>query len=787
MNWHCNPYASVPVFPLDTALKAMAIPVIFNLITKGKHPYLAYFSWFLCMSGLVMSAIHLSSLPAIPIIIFYAICSNIIMIDNCRLQELLNDYFVTFTKELEEEQRITEAQKITEMREVIANVAHDLKTPLSSFMTGVELVADKIMEFEESRLITRGIKTSIGASRFSFENSNKEKVKDSGEGIDVSTQRLSFSEEVSSSSSSSSSNRFRKEFSSFTNEVLDLLYNMRNTNSFMLMAINRCIDFSKANSGLKLTPKLESVNLKEAIELPLNCMSNIQNRILIHFKQSSLNTSNICSHIITDKQWLQENVLCLLSNAVKYSTEGTVTVSIDLQSKTIPQPEIEERSSISVTKQAPESTERTKNTTSMSASLSSSSSSSLSVMYRRLSFFPMKKYASILPSSKTSNEGNAANTDFPNQTIFDVESLSTKLRAKEQLKNTDTQQFGPVHSLRVTNQALKDISCLKGKIQCFTVENCDELADIIPLIGTTFVHLNSVTVKDIRPLRHCKIVVLEFLDGVIDVSSLSNLHTLVLVGCTKVTLSIEDCPKITDLSALGGVQVLVLNTEGKFTKFVPLDNQIRHLMCPVDYLPLINQFQNKHKTSLSLIQAPSGFTLFSLKGWKDVSLLASSHVKIDESIKQPTQKSGEKKLIEEEIEEFQPVIRKLELINLPELSLIHSLLHLYYLKIESCHALKEINFQTFLHLKQCWLNFNLNLALIHVKGSIERLTISNSHIGGMEIKLYKRLKQLYIEKCSLGGNIQFYHKNDNVSSSSSDDVNFIQVIKSGCFVIHNNS
>ncbi len=354
--------------------------------------------------------------------------------------------------------------------------------------------------------------------------------------------------------------------------------------------------------------------------------------------------------------------------------------------------------------------------------------------------------------------------------------------------------IGPVHSLRVSYQALNDISCLKGKIQCFIVENCDGLHNITPLIGTTFVHLNSGTVKDVRPLQHCKIVVLEFLDSVIDISSLSNLNTLVLVGCSKVcdvsmlgglhTLSIEDCPKITDVSALGGVAVLFLNTEGKFTKFVPFDNKIRHLMCPVDYLPLLNQFQNKHKTSLSLIQAPSGFTLFSLKGWKDVSLLASSHIKIDESIMQPAQKSGEKKLTEEQIDEFQLRIRKLELLNLPELSLIHSLLYLYYLKIEGCHALKEINFQTFLQLKQCWLAFNLNLALIHVEGSIERLTISNSHIGGMEIKLLKRLKQLYIEKCSLGGNIQFY--NDS-GSSSCNDANFIQVIKSGRFVIHNNS
>ena len=38
----------------------------------------------------------------------------------------------------------------------------------------------------------------------------------------------------------------------------------------------------------------------------------------------------ISSHIITDKQWFQENIICLLSNAVKYSSEGTVTISMTL-------------------------------------------------------------------------------------------------------------------------------------------------------------------------------------------------------------------------------------------------------------------------------------------------------------------------------------------------------------------------------------------------------------------------------------------------------------------------
>ena len=107
--------------------------------------------------------------------------------------------------------------------------------------------------------------------------------------------------------------------------------NIRNTNSFMLMSINRCIDYTKATKGMKLVPRYETIDLFETLQLPLNCMINIQNRIEIKLKE--IDMSAICSHIITDKQWLQENVLCLLSNAVKYSSEGTVTISVFLETE----------------------------------------------------------------------------------------------------------------------------------------------------------------------------------------------------------------------------------------------------------------------------------------------------------------------------------------------------------------------------------------------------------------------------------------------------------------------
>ncbi|RYH05453.1 response regulator [archaeon] len=103
--------------------------------------------------------------------------------------------------------------------------------------------------------------------------------------------------------------------------VLSTVQNNRNINNFMMMTINRCIDYTKASRGLKLVPKYETVDLLDTLFLPFKCMGDVSQKVRISLEPLS---SAICSHVITDKQWLQENVLCLLSNAVKYSAGGTV-------------------------------------------------------------------------------------------------------------------------------------------------------------------------------------------------------------------------------------------------------------------------------------------------------------------------------------------------------------------------------------------------------------------------------------------------------------------------------
>lgn len=99
------------------------------------------------------------------------------------------------------------------------------------------------------------------------------------------------------------------------------------TNDFMLMSINRCIDYTKASRGLALVPKLETIDFRQILQLPIQCMVGAQSTIPVSLIDVP---DQIARFLITDKQWLQENVLCLLSNACKFSSSGQVTVSASL-------------------------------------------------------------------------------------------------------------------------------------------------------------------------------------------------------------------------------------------------------------------------------------------------------------------------------------------------------------------------------------------------------------------------------------------------------------------------
>jgi CheY-like chemotaxis protein/signal transduction histidine kinase len=110
-------------------------------------------------------------------------------------------------------------------------------------------------------------------------------------------------------------------------EIVDQLQMCKTNCSFMSVAINRTVDFAKSASGIALAAKMEPASITDSMQWAVTCLNSSQPNVSIEMLPLP---AGICDYIVTDRHWLMENVLCYLSNAVKYSAGGHVTVSASL-------------------------------------------------------------------------------------------------------------------------------------------------------------------------------------------------------------------------------------------------------------------------------------------------------------------------------------------------------------------------------------------------------------------------------------------------------------------------
>jgi signal transduction histidine kinase/ActR/RegA family two-component response regulator len=99
--------------------------------------------------------------------------------------------------------------------------------------------------------------------------------------------------------------------------------------AFMTMTINRAIDYTKATAGLTLKPSMETLNISEVLEWVVNCMSRSGKNQSVSFEVEPF-PPDLCEFVISDKQWLMENLLCLASNARKFTTKGSILIRCSL-------------------------------------------------------------------------------------------------------------------------------------------------------------------------------------------------------------------------------------------------------------------------------------------------------------------------------------------------------------------------------------------------------------------------------------------------------------------------
>ena len=76
-------------------------------------------------------------------------------------------------------------------------------------------------------------------------------------------------------------------------------------------------DVFAGSDGSTLVPHLESFAFAQSVAKVCRAMSDMQSRIHIeaHF------SPDLGAEVFTDKRWFEDNMLCMLSNAVKFSQE----------------------------------------------------------------------------------------------------------------------------------------------------------------------------------------------------------------------------------------------------------------------------------------------------------------------------------------------------------------------------------------------------------------------------------------------------------------------------------
>lgn len=132
------------------------------------------------------------------------------------------------------------------------------------------------------------------------------------------------------------------------------LQSLRSTYEVSLTIINRSSDFYRSAVGAPLIPNKDMINVKQLVFDSIKCMEAMMfSRSKIRLEWNANASEAIGQDIIsdyegpqlgnkhhwipdftlylhTDGQWLRENLLCLISNAVKFSNEAEVVLSVDM-------------------------------------------------------------------------------------------------------------------------------------------------------------------------------------------------------------------------------------------------------------------------------------------------------------------------------------------------------------------------------------------------------------------------------------------------------------------------
>lgn len=319
---------------LHLTIMTMILPPMLNFLLKDMDCSVTATTFIMAFAAIIFSAVTLQPSPSniicliiiyFSIVYFFTMESNRILLamyrSNKRLQSLLL-----------ENERLARERQADDLHILITNVSHDLKTPLTTMLSAIEaVIASSSADLRRTLSLMQRINTCRGSSKVTA--------------VAGASAGAVQTEEVATSGTDAiyeQVQNFLNNLSSSQVMVLECFQNLRNDNSLMVMTVNRCIDYSRAIRGLPIVPNVVSVFLADAIAEPLSVLNippsemvqlNLPSSLLPRAQSAAppAKAHVVCPYLFTDRQWLKENLICLLSNAIRHSaTVADVELAVTL-------------------------------------------------------------------------------------------------------------------------------------------------------------------------------------------------------------------------------------------------------------------------------------------------------------------------------------------------------------------------------------------------------------------------------------------------------------------------
>jgi signal transduction histidine kinase len=254
---------------IETAMAYVVLSMTLSVLIKCRHMGVVILCIVIEFSFLSAVVYIVEPSPQNAIAVVAVIIANIVVAFDCDIYSrrlyllLVESHSFMRDKIMSDNVKVVMEMQSTELRFLIGNVAHDLKTPLQAFSYELEIMKDQ-----------------------SAAPSNRESI---------------------------------------------LL--LESICSFMLMTINRAIDYTKVKSGIKLKPSMETVDVGRVLDWVQMCVAHTVTSFSVSIVVEPF-PADICNCIITDKQWLMENLLCLISNAQKFTARGIIRIKYSFAEST---------------------------------------------------------------------------------------------------------------------------------------------------------------------------------------------------------------------------------------------------------------------------------------------------------------------------------------------------------------------------------------------------------------------------------------------------------------------